>query len=420
MIVLIPAYRPDTALPGLVARLHRHTVVVVDDGSGPAHAGIFDKGRALGATVLTLDRNQGKGFALKTGFAYARSRFPGRGVVCADCDGQHEPADIEAVARAVATSGADLVLGVRHFTGAVPARSRLGNTVSRAVFRLVTGVAVADTQTGLRGYPARMLPWLGTVPGDRFDYEQRLLLAAARERQDIAQVAVATVYRDHNASSHFRPIRDSFLVLRPLLAFAGSSLLAFAVDTTAMLGLFALTGSLAASAVAARVLSAGVNYSVNRRCVFRSRGSALRYAALALLLLTANVILLEALTMTLGSVVAAKLLTEVVLFTTSFLVQRAVVFGGSDGQPGRRLDDDRVEPVPGGGERTHLVVDAPAFGLQPVVHRRGDRAGGHAGQDLDHVAAGQPGPEEQLDQRHPVHRVVAEDALPAGRPVREE
>jgi putative flippase GtrA len=333
MIVLIPAYEPDGALVDLVHDLAHHTIVVVDDGSGPAYARIFAAVRALGAEVLTLPGNRGKGFALKTGFAHIGTRYPGRDVVCADSDGQHRSDDIDAVARQVEASGAAMVLGCRRFTGPVPARSRLGNTVTRAVFRLVTGLDLMDTQTGLRAYPARMLPWLQEVGGDRFEYEQRLLLRVARERLPVTQVEIATVYLRHNASSHFRPVRDSLRILRPLLAFALSSLLAFAVDTAALLVLVALTGNLVLSAVGARLISATVNYGVNRAYVFGTRrttpprrGSAARYATLACVLLAANVLLLEALALATGSVVVAKLLTEGTLAVVSFLVQRHVVF----------------------------------------------------------------------------------------------
>jgi len=333
MIVLIPAYEPGGSLVELVRHLGHHTVVVVDDGSGPRYAGVFHRVRGLGAEVITSERNRGKGHALRTGFAFIQDRYPGRDVVCADSDGQHRPDDIEAVARHVEVSGAAMVLGGRRFTGAVPARSRFGNAVTSAAFRLVTGVRLMDTQTGLRAYPAWMLPWLGRVGGDRFEYEQRLLLQAARERLPIAEVEIATVYLRDNESSHFRPIRDSVRIYRPLLAFSMSSLLAFAVDTVALLTLVALTGNLALSAVAARLISATGNYAVNRAYVFGSGanpavrpGSALRYAALAGVLLLLNVVLLEALTSLTGSVLAAKLLTEVSLFAASFLVQRSLVF----------------------------------------------------------------------------------------------
>jgi putative flippase GtrA len=330
VVVLIPAYEPDTRLIELVRRLPHHRVVVVDDGSGNAYTPVFERVRDLGADVITLAGNRGKGCALKTGFAHVEARFPGHPVVCADSDGQHRVEDIDAVAARLAATDAAMVLGARRFTGPVPARSRFGNTMTRAAFRLVTGRAVSDTQTGLRGYPARMLSWLGNVRGDRFEYEQRLLLRAAREGLPLEEVEIATIYLDANASSHFRPIRDSVRIYGQLLSFAASSLLGFAVDAALLFALATLTGNLIASAVAARVVSASVNYGVNYRYVFGGRssrwGSALRYAALALGVLAANVALLQALTAGLGSLVVAKVITELVLFAVSYAVQRLFVF----------------------------------------------------------------------------------------------
>ncbi len=328
--MLIPAYQPDHRLTALVRALDHHHVLVVDDGSGPAYAEIFDDARMAGAEVINLDRNRGKGFALRTGFAHARARYPGHDVVCADSDGQHRPVDIEAVAARVGVSDATMVLGVRRFTGPVPARSRFGNTATRVLFRLVTGLSVTDTQTGLRGYPARMLDFLTTVPGDRFEYELRLLLRAARLRMPVEEVGIATVYLDGNRSSHFRPLRDSARIYGPLLAFAASSLLAFAVDAGLLALLMTVTGHLALSAVLARTVSATLNYSVNRAVVFERvphRRAAPRYAGLALLSLSANVLLLTWLSGLFGSMVTGKLVTELTLFAAGFAIQRAFVFG---------------------------------------------------------------------------------------------
>jgi putative flippase GtrA len=332
VIVLIPAYQPDHRLARLVGRLSCHRVLVVDDGSGTPYAQVFEAARLAGAEVITLTTNRGKGFALKTGFAHAAACYPGEDVVCADSDGQHRADDIEAVAERLRTSPAAMVLGVRRFTGPVPARSRYGNAATRVLFRMITGLAVTDTQTGLRGYPARMLGWLGGVPGDRFEYELRLLLRAARERLPIEEVGIATVYLEGNRSSHFRPVIDSARIYGPLFAFAGSSLLAFAVDAALLAGMVALTGQLATSAVTARLISATLNYSVNRSAVFGGAGrvphrrALPRYAFLAAASLTANVLLLRYLTAATGSLAIGKVATEVALFLAGFAVQRAFVF----------------------------------------------------------------------------------------------
>jgi glycosyltransferase involved in cell wall biosynthesis len=345
VIVLVPAYEPDRRLVELVRDLltadPAQHLLVVDDGSGPSFAGLFDAAATLGAVVVRHDRNRGKGRALKTGFHHAQALWPGEDVVCADSDGQHTPADVLAVAAQVAASRTAMVLGARRFTGPVPSRSRLGNGLTRRLFFLTTGIDLTDTQTGLRAYPAEMLGWLCEVDGERFEYELELLLRARDAGHAIVEVPISTVYLDDNASSHFRPVRDSARVYAPLVRFAASSGLAAGIDYALLFLLHALTGSLALSVVGARATSASVNYATNRRFVFRRGGpaSAPRYAALVTVVLAANWALMHALVMVLGAgLLLAKLVTEGLLLFVSYAVQQRYVFARAVGRPagGRR------------------------------------------------------------------------------------
>ena len=222
MVVLIPAYEPDQRLVDVVAELRRRTpdwrIVVVDDGSGRTYTHLFTDVAALGATVLTHSANQGKGAALKTGFTWVREHAPGEAVVCADSDGQHLIADVVRVAAAVVPGA--MVLGGRRFTGSVPLRSRFGNTITRHVFRVLSGIALYDTQTGLRAYPHELLGWLLSVPGDRFEYEFQALLRARPAGVRIVEIEIETVYDVREKSSHFRPLRDSWRIYAPLVTHA--------------------------------------------------------------------------------------------------------------------------------------------------------------------------------------------------------
>jgi putative flippase GtrA len=359
MIVLVPAYEPDSRLVELVADLHRADpelhVVVIDDGSGPAQRSLFDAVADLGASVVHHPQNRGKGAALKTGFTHVLANHPGQEVVCADSDGQHSVVDVLRVAAAVRAGGRH-VLGARRFTGAVPTRSRVGNDATRILFRLATGVPLVDTQTGLRGYTPDVLPWLLTVPGDRFEYELNVLLRATRQGEPIEEIDIATIYLDGNASSHFRPLVDSARIYTPLLSFLASSALAFVLDALVLLAVFAATGSLVASAVTARLVSGSTNFAVNRRLVFGSaaaqplRRAVVRYAALAGALLVANIALLTLLSATGLSLVTAKVLTEVLLVGISYGVQRCVVFVAPTTRVAHLLPQPRPA-TPGHGAR---------------------------------------------------------------------
>lgn len=353
--VVVPAYQPDARLVALVDALRTAVpglpVVVVDDGSDRRCVGVFRAARARGAVVLAVPVNRGKGYALRTGIRWVRDRLPGHGVVCADADGQHTVADVLRVAARSRAEPDAVVLGSRRFAGDVPLRSRVGNSATRWAFGAATGTRLHDTQTGLRAYGPGLLDGLLAVRGDRYEYELRALLDASRAGRRIVEVDVATVYLDHNASSHFRPVADSVRVWAPLLRFAASSLGSAAVDVVALLALHSLTGSLLASVVGARPLSATVNFAANRRLVFACgrevplRVAVLRYAALAAVLLAASYGLLALLTVAGLPLLAAKVLTDVMLFATSYEVQRRVVFAPFSARRGAR------RPAGAGGAR---------------------------------------------------------------------
>lgn len=367
MIVLIPSLEPAHRLPSLVAALKAAApdvgIVVVDDGSGPAYAPIFASVEALGAEVVAFTENRGKGAALKAGFRHIATRHPGHDVVTADSDGQHTVDDILRVAFRLRQERDALVLGVRSFVGDVPARSRFGNAVSAFLFRIAAGYSVTDTQTGLRGVPAPALDWACGVRGARFEYELEQLLAAKEAGRRVVELPIATVYLDDNASSHFRPLRDSVRVMRPMLRFAAASFVGFLIDTAMLQIVFALTGSLLGSVVAARVTSGTANFALNRRILGRDAPlaySAAAYAALAVAILAANYVWLSVLTGTGVPLLAAKVITEVSLYLVSFAVQRTIVFGRRSAS---RSDQPRAQPL----RLAHPVrVPAPVVAVERV------------------------------------------------------
>ena len=221
--LVIPVCDPDAErFPSLVHRLREDFmhVVVVDDGSAQGREA-FDAVRGDVDAVLVHEVNRGKGAALRTTFAWVQANLPrAAGVVTVDGDGQHDPADVRRVAEELARDpNGGIVLGVRSFAGDVPFRSRLGNFWTRGLFRLLTGLAVSDTQTGLRGIPTALLPRLLAIPGDRYEYEIRMLADARRHPAPPREVLVRTIYLDGNATSHYRPLRDTF---RTQLALWGS------------------------------------------------------------------------------------------------------------------------------------------------------------------------------------------------------
>ncbi len=343
MIVLIPAYQPDEQLVLLAKRFSEQTdfsLVVVNDGSSPDKDAVF---AALPpeVTVLRHEKNRGKGCAMKTGMAYIWEHFShDEGVVVVDADGQHLLPDVRRVCEALHENPDALILGARRFTGNVPLRSKLGNTVTRYVFALASGVKIYDTQTGLRAFSVSRIPAFLALKGERYEYEMHMLLGAAQQHIPMIEVFIETVYLDvENSSSHFHPLRDSFRIYASILKFTCSSFAAFGIDYVMVLLLAFLlpyTGLnqktvLLLSVVIARIISSLANFAINRKLVFKNDGrllrSAAKYYAVAVPILILNYYGLKLLNIVLEvPLFLAKLIVEAVLFTASFILQRFFVF----------------------------------------------------------------------------------------------
>ena len=179
--VVLPSLNPsdnfDRVVDGVLQSGFAH-LLIVDDGSRPDCKAHFRRAAEFPqCTVLTHEVNRGKGAALKTAFAYLTQHCPDAfGAVTIDGDGQHLTRDILRCVEALDESDT-IVMGCRDFSGPdVPARSAMGNRITSAVFRLLCGIRLSDTQTGLRALPAALFRRLLNVRGERFEYETNMLI----------------------------------------------------------------------------------------------------------------------------------------------------------------------------------------------------------------------------------------------------
>ena len=334
--ILIPAYQPGEALPALVDELLRlapHPVIVVDDGSGPAFGGVFEKAAADPRVHLLHHAvNLGKGAALKTGLNHALATFPTTaGVVTADADGQHDPEDILRVAARLTANPGTLVMGVRAFAGDVPLRSRIGNQVTRGLMQLLIGQRLADTQTGLRGIPAALIPHLLALPSSGYEFELDMLIACKHQACPVAQEPIRTIYLEDNRSSHFRPVFDSMRIYFLLLRFSLLSLFTAVLDNAVFAFAFGASASIAKAQIAARLVAMVFNYLGARSLVFHSRQRHAvvlpKYVSLVALNGIVSYAMIQLLHGRFGvATIPAKLFAEGLLFIANFAIQRDFVF----------------------------------------------------------------------------------------------
>src|SRR2546430_2544362 len=128
-------------------------------------------------------------------------------IITLDADGQHPPEEIPGLAAPVLAGEADVTLGARARTGAMPWGRRCTNWVSAALASRIAGTGVPDAQSGFRVLSRRAAQ--AVRPGEQgYDFETAFLLAALARGLRVRFVPVSTVY--DGRPSHFRPWADTW------------------------------------------------------------------------------------------------------------------------------------------------------------------------------------------------------------------
>ncbi len=222
--VLIPALNEELRIVEVVtgALAHCRDVGVVDAGCTDATAALLQD---LPVTVLRHGQRRGKGAALRTGFAHAQAQGLA-GVLTMDGDGQHSAEDIPRLLAAANRHPGCIIIGARlRNRAAKPPLRRMANEFGDWGIAWGTGYQVADSQSGNRFYPARVIA-LKDVPGEDFVFEAQIVISAAREL-GVACVSVPIESRyaqsdspEKFRASHFRPLRDLWRITSHIVCYA--------------------------------------------------------------------------------------------------------------------------------------------------------------------------------------------------------
>lgn len=346
IVILIPSYNPDSKLTKYVSELSQSYVdkiLVIDDGSGKEYQDIFDECKGFEKChIISYDKNMGKGFALKTGMKYYMDNFADYdGVLTCDSDGQHLQNDTLKIADEIIKNKNALVLGVRDFNRAdIPWRSKFGNTLTSNIFRLLFHEKIVDTQTGLRGIPTKLIPFMLGIKGNRFEYETNVLVNCFNSNIQIVQTPICTVYIDGNSSSHFNAVVDSakiyWVIFREYILYASSAVVCFLIDII-LYSLIVRLGIIGSSAYgiyiasySSRIISSVCNFGINKSIVFKSDTNmfkaALKYALTVLLIITISSNAVKLISVMLSIPVKntpiIKICVDTVLFCLTYIIEK--------------------------------------------------------------------------------------------------
>lgn len=208
--VIIPTYNNAGTIADVVTRALEQCddVIVVCDGCTDTTLEILGSLETR-PDIVRLEKNSGKGAALKAGFRYALEAGFAYAITL-DGDGQHYPEDIPVLLKANQKHPGALIVGERKDLESADRSkgSRFANSFSNFWFAVQTGRYFKDTQTGYRLYPLKKLRGLSLLTS-RYEAELELMVFASWHGVKLVSEPVNVYYPPREERvSHFRPGKD--------------------------------------------------------------------------------------------------------------------------------------------------------------------------------------------------------------------
>ena len=213
LTAVISAYNEAATIVEVCRRTRAHLdhVVVVNDASSDRTPELLE---AEDVTVLHHARNRGKAGALWTGMQHA-VRNRASGVITLDGDGQHAPEHIPRLIQAARDNPGCMVIASRvRAARNAPRLRRFANRCADRWIGWACGVALCDSQSGFRCYPASLIRVLNIPHGTRrgFVFESEVLIEAAWLGVPIVAMPVESIYPPGMRRSYYHPVRDTFRI----------------------------------------------------------------------------------------------------------------------------------------------------------------------------------------------------------------
>jgi glycosyltransferase involved in cell wall biosynthesis len=216
--VVIPAYNERKSIGHVIEETVSvmdslrvpYEIIVVDDGSTDGTAQIA---ATYKATVLTNERNRGKGYAIRRGFQQAQ----GDVVVTLDADGEHSPKEIPKLINPL-SNGTDIVGGSRFIgngTYTTTKLNRVGNFIFNMAIATLTGKRVTDSQTGFRAIKKEIIDKLN-LASSGFEIETEITVKGLKNGYTFEERPITCKQRQYS-TSRLKILRDGIKILRTIL-----------------------------------------------------------------------------------------------------------------------------------------------------------------------------------------------------------
>ena len=202
--IIIPAYNESDRISGPLASILNFIstaelnaeLIVVDDGSSDDTAKVAENAFAaapdISTTVIRYEKNQGKGFAVRTGLLAAKADV----ALFTDADLSTPIEEMSKLVDPIQNGEFDLTFGSRALDRSLigthqPWRREQGGRVVNFIIKTMSGLQFSDTQCGFKAFNmVKFRPLLDVMTIDRFGFDVEFLFVASYHKLRLNEIPV--------------------------------------------------------------------------------------------------------------------------------------------------------------------------------------------------------------------------------------
>ena len=222
--IIIPVFNEENTLQTILKKINKNRIndldfeiIIINDGSTDKTSKIINENQELFDHLIDLEKNNGKGFAIREGLKFASGDY----IILQDADLEYDPAEYNKLLGPIINNQADVVYGSR-FLGNNERRvlyfwHTIGNKFLTLLSNMLSNLNLTDMEVCYKVFKADVIKNIN-LKENRFGFEPEITAKIAKKNFRIYEVGIKYFGRKYNEGKKIT-WKDGFSAIRCILKY---------------------------------------------------------------------------------------------------------------------------------------------------------------------------------------------------------
>ena len=222
--IIIPVYNEENTIQAILKRINEckindldFEIIIVNDGSTDGTLKIIKENEKLFNHFINIEKNNGKGFAIKSGLKFATGDY----IILQDADLEYDPSEYSKLLNPIINNKADVVYGSR-FLGNDERRvlyfwHTVGNKFLTLLSNMLSNLNLTDMEVCYKVFKSDVIKNIN-LKENKFGFEPEITAKIAKKNIKIYEVGIKYFGRKYSEGKKIT-WKDGFSAIRCIIKY---------------------------------------------------------------------------------------------------------------------------------------------------------------------------------------------------------